>query len=128
MLGILVAWGGLKSLVAAMPPNLIPAQSVIELNAPVLTFTLCVAVGVRADNVAESLQDSKNSEASIGIKLRLHGYSYFDSELSCFDCVCRRSGVNHARFCHDPVWNGGHLTDPNGLCGDGDQCGYDEER
>ena len=26
MLGIFVAWGGLKSLVAAMPPNLIPAQ------------------------------------------------------------------------------------------------------
>ena len=44
MLGVLVASGGLKLLVAAMPPNLIPAQAVIELNAPVLTFTLCVAV------------------------------------------------------------------------------------
>ena len=44
MLGILVASGGLKLLVAAMPPNLIPAQAVIELNAPVLTFTLCVAI------------------------------------------------------------------------------------
>jgi putative ABC transport system permease protein len=43
MLGILVASGGLKLLVAAMPPNLIPAQSVIELNVPVLAFTLCVA-------------------------------------------------------------------------------------
>ncbi len=44
MLGILVAWAGLKSLVAAMPPNLIPSESVIGLNAPVLAFTLCVAV------------------------------------------------------------------------------------
>jgi putative ABC transport system permease protein len=42
-LGMLVASGGLKLLAAAMPPNLIPAQAVIELNAPVLTFTLCVA-------------------------------------------------------------------------------------
>src|SRR4030095_13685182 len=69
--------------------------------------------------VAGSLQDSKNCEVSIGIKLRLHGYCYFDSELSRFDCVCRRSGVKHARFCHDPIWNGGYLTDPNGLCGGG---------
>src|SRR5215469_16173380 len=44
MLGIFLAWGGLKLLVAAMPLNLIPAQSVIELNAPVLAFTLCIAV------------------------------------------------------------------------------------
>lgn len=44
MLGILVAWGGLKSLVAVMPQNLIPNEAVIELNAQVLTFTLCVAV------------------------------------------------------------------------------------
>ena len=44
MLGIFVAWGGLKALVAAMPPSVIPSQSVIELNAPVLTFTLGVAV------------------------------------------------------------------------------------
>ena len=44
MLGILVAWGGLKSLVAAIPPNVIPAQAVIELNAPVLAFTLSVSV------------------------------------------------------------------------------------
>ena len=44
MLGLFVAWGGLKLLVAAMPPNLIPAQAVIELNVPVLRFTLCVAI------------------------------------------------------------------------------------
>jgi len=44
MLGIFLAWGGLKLLIAAMPQNLIPTESVIELNAPVLTFTLCVAV------------------------------------------------------------------------------------
>jgi len=43
-LGTFVAWGALKLVVAAMPQNLIPAQSVIELDAPVLAFTLCVAV------------------------------------------------------------------------------------
>src|SRR5207244_5024133 len=44
MLGIFLAWGGLKLLVTVMPQNLIPAESVIELNVPVLTFTLCVGV------------------------------------------------------------------------------------
>src|SRR2546427_9123114 len=39
-LGVLIAWGGLKLIVAAMPQNLIPAESVIELNAPVMVFTL----------------------------------------------------------------------------------------
>ena len=43
-LGVLIAWGGLKLIVAAMPQNLIPAESVIELNAPVMVFTLVVAV------------------------------------------------------------------------------------
>ena len=44
VLGVVVAWGGLKALVAAMPPNLVPSESVITLDAPVLTFALCVAV------------------------------------------------------------------------------------
>jgi putative ABC transport system permease protein len=43
-IGILLAWGGLKSLVAAIPAEIIPAESVIRLNAPVLAFTLCVAM------------------------------------------------------------------------------------
>src|ERR1700686_3449625 len=43
-LGVLIAWGGLKLIVAAMPQNLIPAESVIELNAPVMGFALVVAV------------------------------------------------------------------------------------
>jgi putative ABC transport system permease protein len=41
-LGTLLAWGGLKVFVAAIPPDVIPAESVIELNAPVLAFTLCL--------------------------------------------------------------------------------------
>ena len=41
--GVLFAWAGLKSLVAAMPQDIIPAESVIRLNAPVLVFTLAVA-------------------------------------------------------------------------------------
>jgi len=43
-LGILVAWGGLMALVAEMPEDLIPAETVIQLNSPVLAFTLGVSV------------------------------------------------------------------------------------
>jgi putative ABC transport system permease protein len=41
--GTLLAWGGLKFLVALMPQDIIPAEAVIRLNAPVLLFTLGVA-------------------------------------------------------------------------------------
>jgi putative ABC transport system permease protein len=44
IIGTLFAWGGLKSLVALMPQNIIPAEAVIRLNVPVLAFTLVVAV------------------------------------------------------------------------------------
>ena len=44
MLGVLLAWGGLKLIVAALPQELIPAESVIELNAPVLAFTFVVSI------------------------------------------------------------------------------------
>jgi predicted permease len=43
-LGVLVAWGGLKLLVVTMPQNLIPAETVIQLNAPVLAFALGMAM------------------------------------------------------------------------------------
>ena len=43
-LGIFFAWGGLKALVAALPPRVIPSEAVIELNAPVLAVTLGIAV------------------------------------------------------------------------------------
>jgi len=33
----------LKSLVALMPQNIIPAEAVIRLNTPVLAFTLSIA-------------------------------------------------------------------------------------
>jgi len=39
-LGTLFAWGGLKSLVALLPQNIIPAEAVIEMNGPVLLFAL----------------------------------------------------------------------------------------
>ena len=42
-LGAIFAWAGLKSLVAAIPPDIIPAEAVISLNATVLLFTLAVA-------------------------------------------------------------------------------------
>ena len=43
VLGAIFAWAGLKSLVAAIPPDIIPAEAVIRLNATVLLFTLGVA-------------------------------------------------------------------------------------
>ncbi len=42
--GTLMAWGGLKFLVALMPQEIIPAEAVIRLNTPVLAFTLLTAV------------------------------------------------------------------------------------
>ena len=43
-LGVLVALGGLKLITVTMPPDLIPAESVIGLNAPVMAFTLVLAL------------------------------------------------------------------------------------
>jgi len=43
-LGVLIAWGGLKLIVATMPPDSIPAESVIGLNVQVMAFTLVLAV------------------------------------------------------------------------------------
>jgi putative ABC transport system permease protein len=42
--GALLAWGGLKFLVALIPANIIPAEAVIRMNMPVLVFTLCMAM------------------------------------------------------------------------------------
>jgi putative ABC transport system permease protein len=44
VLGAFISWGGLKGLVALIPPRIIPAEAVIHLNLPVLAFTLVVAV------------------------------------------------------------------------------------
>ncbi len=44
LLGALLAWAGLKGLVAIIPPNIIPEESVIRMNGAVLLFTLAVAV------------------------------------------------------------------------------------
>ena len=38
-----LAWGGLKLIVAMIPPDSIPAESVIGLNAQVMAFTLSLA-------------------------------------------------------------------------------------
>jgi putative ABC transport system permease protein len=42
IVGTLLAWSGLKSLVALMPQDIIPAEAVIRLNVRVLLFTLGV--------------------------------------------------------------------------------------
>jgi putative ABC transport system permease protein len=44
VLGTLLSWGGLKSIVALMPQDIIPAEAVIRLNAPVLLFALGVTI------------------------------------------------------------------------------------
>ncbi|MGA8906415.1 MAG: FtsX-like permease family protein [Acidobacteriaceae bacterium] len=43
-LGVLIAWGGLKLIVVTMPPDSIPAESVIGLNPLVLAFALVLAI------------------------------------------------------------------------------------
>ncbi|MGB7284780.1 MAG: ABC transporter permease [Candidatus Acidiferrum sp.] len=43
-LGALFAWGGLKSLIAITPQDIIPAEAAIRLNGAVLLFTLAVSV------------------------------------------------------------------------------------
>jgi len=43
-LGALLAWGGLKSLIALIPQNIIPAEAAIRLNVTVLLFTLGVSM------------------------------------------------------------------------------------
>jgi putative ABC transport system permease protein len=43
VLGTLIAWASLKSIVALLPQDIIPAESIIRLNTPVLAFTLGVA-------------------------------------------------------------------------------------
>jgi predicted permease len=44
VLGVFIAWGGLKVLVGLIPKVMMPAEAVIRLNTPVLLFTLVVAV------------------------------------------------------------------------------------
>lgn len=44
ILGTLLAWGGLKFIVALMPQDIIPAEAVVRLNSAVLVFTLAVTV------------------------------------------------------------------------------------
>ena len=43
-LGVLIAWGGLKLIVATMPSESIPAESVIGLNSQAMVFTLILAI------------------------------------------------------------------------------------
>ncbi len=43
-LGALFAWGGLKSLIALIPQEIIPAEATIRLNVTVLLFTLAVSM------------------------------------------------------------------------------------
>jgi len=59
-LGAFMAWGGLKALIAVIPPQTIPAEAVIRLNGTVLLFTLAVAVATAfVFGLAPALQVSR---------------------------------------------------------------------
>lgn len=44
ILGVLLAWGGLKFIVALMPQDIIPSEAVVRINTAVLLFTVAVTV------------------------------------------------------------------------------------
>ena len=44
VLGVLIAWRGLVFMAAWLPADSVPAESVIEMNLPVLLFSITVAV------------------------------------------------------------------------------------
>ena len=59
-LGALLAWGGLKSLVAIIPQQIIPAEAAIRLNSAVLLFTLVVSMlTALVFGLAPALQSAK---------------------------------------------------------------------
>jgi putative ABC transport system permease protein len=78
VLGALMAWGGLKGLVAVTPPDIIPAEAVIRMNGPVLLFALSIAMctalifglvpALRASrlNLNDSLRDSGKGTSGSG--------------------------------------------------------------
>src|ERR1700730_6333377 len=62
LLGALLAWAGLKGLIAIIPPNIVPAESVIRMNGTVLLFTLAVAMlTALIFGLAPSLQASRRN-------------------------------------------------------------------
>jgi predicted permease len=44
VVGVFLAWGGLRGILAIVPPNTIPDESEVALNVPVLLFTLGIAL------------------------------------------------------------------------------------
>jgi putative ABC transport system permease protein len=59
LLGIFAAWAGLHGIIAMVPPDTIPDEAQITLNAPVLWFTLALSVGTAIlVGLAPSLQFS----------------------------------------------------------------------
>ncbi len=64
-LGIFAAYGFLRGILAMVPPNTIPDEAEITLNAPVLWFTLAVSVGAAIlFGLAPALHSSSNDLVS----------------------------------------------------------------
>jgi predicted permease len=62
LLGIAIAYGSLEALLLIIPPDMIPAESVITLNRQVLVFTLaCSMLSAIVFGLAPALQSSKTN-------------------------------------------------------------------
>ncbi len=64
-LGCAMAWAGLATLVAMIPPQIMPNEAVVQMNAPVLLFALGVAIATALIfGLAPALQISRSNLSS----------------------------------------------------------------
>jgi putative ABC transport system permease protein len=62
VLGCALAWAGLETLVAMIPPQILPEEAVVQMNAPVLLFALTVAIATALlFGLAPALQISRKN-------------------------------------------------------------------
>jgi putative ABC transport system permease protein len=74
LLGVFASYAGLKAILAVVPPNMIPDEAEVALNAPVLMFsvTLCVAVTI-VFGLAPALYGGSGSCLAIDLKESTRG-------------------------------------------------------
>ena len=63
-LGVLIAWKGLALIVAWVPTNSFAAESVIEMNLPVLLFSTALAVVTRSSSASGRRCSSRRTSAA----------------------------------------------------------------
>jgi len=65
VLGVLLAWGGLRAILSIVPPNTIPDESEVTLNIPVLLFTVGISlIAAILLGLAPAFQAGRTSMAS----------------------------------------------------------------